>query len=99
MLLAEHKKTVTVSGGSGFFSIPCWQGEIALVSVVPSNLAFEYDVRIRNTQNVDIEDVDDVTGTYLDRDLRIPVRGNLTLYLENASNGNYEVYVEIIEKA
>lgn len=99
MLLAEHKKTVTVSGGSGFLSIPCWQGEIALVSVVPSTLSYEYDYRIRNALEIDIEDADDITGAYIDNKMRIPVKGNLTLYLENASNGDYEVYVEIIEKA
>ena len=99
MLLAEHKRTVTVSGGSGFLSIPCWQGEIALVSVVPASASYEYDYRIMNALSVNVEDVDDIIGTYVDNKMRIPVKGNITLYLETASNGTYEVYVEIIEKA
>lgn len=99
MLLSEHKKTVTVSGGSGFLSVPCWQGEISTLSIVPSSQSYTYDFRITNGKSVDVLDYDDAEGTFLDSNMRLTILGNFTIYLENASNGDYEVYVQIIEKA
>lgn len=99
MLLSEIKRTVTVSGGSGFLSIPCWQGEISIISIVPSTLSFEYDIRLTNSVNVDIESSQDNVGSFLANEKRLTIRGNATLYLESASNGDYEIYVQIIEKS
>lgn len=99
MLLSEIKKTVTVSGGSGFLSIPCWQGEISIISIVPSSLSYEYDIRIMNALSINIEASQDNTGSFLVNDKRLTIRGNATLYLESASNGDYEVYAQIIEKS
>lgn len=98
MLLSEIKRTVTVSGGSGFLSIPCWQGAISIVSIVPSSTSYQYNFRITNLLGVDIEAAEDNTGSYLDNTKRLTIRGNATLYLETASNGDYEIYVQIIEK-
>lgn len=99
MLLSEIKKTVTVSGGSGFLSIPCWQGEISIISVVPETPTFQYDVRLVNASDISIEALEDSTGAYLENNKRLTIRGNATLYLESASNGDYEIFVQIIEKS
>lgn len=98
MLLSEVKKTVTVTGGSGFFTIPCWQGEIAIVSIVPSG-SYEYDVRVVNSHDIVIEEVEDIDNNFLLNEKRLPIRGNATCYIEDATNGNYEVYAAVIEKS
>lgn len=97
MIVSYVKSTVAVSGGTGFCTIPCSNGELAILSVVPDG-SYEFDVRLRNNQDVDIEAQQDLYASFLMNEKRLPLRGNATCYLENATDGNYEVYATLVEK-
>lgn len=99
MIVSEKKFTITTNAGVGLGTFEYSQGEFNQIVVTPTTGSTQYDVKITNSQDVDIYDENDVTGTLNEGPLQLATRGNATVTIENASaDEDFTVFLSYVER-
>ena len=83
--------TLTTVAGSASATIYLFNTMLHQIIIVPTTSITSYDIKLTNLDSIDLIDQTDRVGT-MNETVRIPVLGNYTLSIANASNDEQLTY-------
>jgi len=98
MLVYEQQGTITPSAGTANVSLTFSAGEAKILVITSATSTTTFDVKLINTFNAEVFRSENCTGTLVEN-MSIPIRGNATLTIYNASaNELFTYYLGTIER-
>ena len=90
--------TMTASAGTASVTIPAIDGKCVLLHVSSATSSTTFDVRLTDKFSINVLDDTDATGIY-NQLTQIPVYGNFTLTVRNASVNEVFTYLIVIRES
>lgn len=98
MILNYFKQgTMTAALGTISVTIPAVDGKCVLLHVSSATATTTFDVRLTDRFSINVLDDTDATGTY-NQLMQMPVYGNFTLTVRNASVNELFTYLIVIQE-